>query len=59
MIGLRSVPFLHRFEWEDITYLVQLGEVREYYRDETFVAKGQTIDRLFILISGEMKRANQ
>ena len=32
MIGLRSVPFLFRFQWEDITYLVELGEVREYYQ---------------------------
>lgn len=59
MLGLRSVPFLQRFEWEDINYLVQLGEVREYYAEEIFVAKGQTIDRLFVLISGEIKRAGQ
>lgn len=59
MLGLRSVPFLQTLEWEDINYLVQLGEVREYYADETFVAKGQTIDRLFVLISGEIKRVGQ
>jgi CRP-like cAMP-binding protein len=56
MIGLRSVPFLFRFEWEDINCLVELGEVREYYQNEIFVAKGQTIDRLYVLISGEIKR---
>lgn len=52
MIGLRSVPFLQRLEWDDINYLVELGEVREYYQNEIFVSKEQMIDRLYILISG-------
>lgn len=58
MIGLRSVPFLQRLEWDDINDLVELGEVREYYQNEVFVTKDQMIDRLYILISGEIKRQN-
>lgn len=52
MLSLREIPFLQKLGWDDINYLVDIAEVREYYKDEVFVNRGQIINRLYILING-------
>jgi len=52
MLSLREIPFLKRMGWDDINYLEKISEMREYYKDEVFVTKGQTINRLYIIVQG-------
>jgi CRP-like cAMP-binding protein len=52
MLSLREIPFLKRMGWEDINYLEKIAEMREYYRDEVFVKKGQMINRVYIVVQG-------
>lgn len=56
MICLREIPFLCNLGWDDINQLVNESELREYNYEDIFIGRGQLINRLYILLQGEVTK---
>ena len=56
MLALKRIPFLVNLGWAEINQIIEVATVREYLKDERFVVKGQPINRLYILIEGELTK---
>ena len=56
MLGLRSIPFLAKLNWESVEEILKWAEVREFYEGDALVAKGEEVDIMNVLISGQVVR---
>ena len=59
MLSLKQIPFLVNLGWEEINQLVDSAKLKEYMKEEMFASKGQTINKIYIVIHGSIRKEDR